>query len=103
MTSDYTILFSATGYKSLKKLPKHIKKPLREKMKILKSNPLAGEKLTGALSMFRSFHARLKNSDYRVAYQVMSKTSETVVYYVSSRENFYKKLARLRLKSAKVV
>ncbi len=69
----------------------------------MRSSPLAGEKLTGALSIFRSFHARLKNSDYRVAYQVMSKTSEVVIYYVSSRENFYKELARLRLKSAKAV
>jgi addiction module RelE/StbE family toxin len=99
MTNDYTILFSPPGLKSLKKIPNHIRKPLVEKIKELQTDPLKGQKLTGKLTRFRSLHTRLKNSDYRIAYQVVTQTTEIVIHYVASRENFYKELLRLRPKA----
>lgn len=40
MSRAYTLLISPTGRRSLKKLPKHIRKPLLEKTQSLQSDPL---------------------------------------------------------------
>lgn len=101
MTSSYSLLITPTGQRSLKKLPKSLQKILLELSLSLKDNPLAGEKLKGSLTFLRSLHTRIKNTDYRIAYEIIETKSELVIHYLASRENFYKQLERLRLKPSR--
>ncbi len=99
MTNEYTVLLMPSGKRSLKKLPKPIQKKLLNKALELKNNPLQGEKLQGVVHFVRSLHTRIQKSDYRIAYEVLEKKAEVLIHYVASRENFYKQLLRLNLKS----
>ena len=98
MSRAYTLLISPTGRRSLKKLPKHIHQPLLEKTQSLQSDPLQGEKLKGELHFLRSLHTRMKNSDYRIVYEIIPEKLDIIIHYLATRENFYKELTRLRLK-----
>lgn len=40
----------------------------------------------------------MKNSDYRIVYEVIPEKLDIVIHYLATRENFYKELTRLRLK-----
>lgn len=98
MTASYSVLITPTGQRSLKKLPKSLQKSLLELVLSLKQTPFLGEKLKGSLAFLRSLHTRIKNTDYRVAYEIVETKSEIVIHYLASRENFYKQLERLKLK-----
>jgi mRNA-degrading endonuclease RelE of RelBE toxin-antitoxin system len=101
LVPEHTILSTPSARRSLKKLPKSVKKHLLKELQILKHNPTKGEKLNPPLGFLRSLHTRFKNSDYRVVYeviQVIDKKNEILVHFAASRENFYKQLLRLNLK-----
>lgn len=85
--------------KSLKKLPKDIRRQLFERMQSLSTQPYAGEQLERPWQVFRSFHAVLHGVQYRVVYEVDSTQRLIIVRYAASRENFYKELRRLKMKS----
>jgi mRNA-degrading endonuclease RelE of RelBE toxin-antitoxin system len=101
MTLSYRIFITPTGQRSLKKLSKSLQKALLELALSLKEKPLSGEKLKGSLTFLRSLHTRIKNTDYRIAYEIIEAKSEIVIHYLASRENFYKQLEKLRLKPAR--
>lgn len=101
MLATYTIYTTPSGKRSFDKLPQDVKEHLVGEFQTLKTNPLKGEKLKGALGFLRSLHTRFIASDYRVAYEVVEKNLEIVIHYIASRENFYKQLSRLNLKRSK--
>lgn len=81
--------------RSLKKLPSKVRKDLVDAADILKTNPYAGEKLSGSLHFLYSFHFKSDNIEYRVAYTIHHSTKDIIVHFADVRENFYKKLRRL--------
>lgn len=91
----YGRVITPTGRKSLNKLPDKIRALLIEKSKILESNPIIGEKLSGSLHFLRSFHLKHQNVHYRLAYTIDEKKELIIIHLIGVRENFYDKLKRL--------
>lgn len=81
--------------RSLKKLPSKVRKDLVDVADILKTNPYAGEKLSGSLHFLYSLHFKSSNVEYRVAYTIHHVEKNVVIHFADVRENFYKKLRRL--------
>jgi addiction module RelE/StbE family toxin len=86
--------------RSLKKLSQDARQHIETAVFDLEHEPRKGEPLRQSLRGFWSLHTRFKNSDYRVLYKVRDENRVVSLYYVASRENFYKQVERLRLKAA---
>jgi len=95
---QYQIFTTSSGQRSLRKLPKHAKKPLLREIQKLRTQPRLGEQLKAEFRFLRSLHFKHGNIDYRVAYEIDDKTKEIAIRYADNRENFYKKLRRMKLK-----
>lgn len=96
----FELYTTPSAAKALRKLPGHVKQHLLKELQVLRANPYAGEPLKGKLRRLRSLHTRFKNTDYRVAYQVREPEHAITIWYVASRENFYRQLEKLSLRSA---
>lgn len=95
-------LFTTTiAAKALKKLPPEVKAHLLTELQVLRTKPYTGASLKGRLRMLRSLHTRFKNTDYRVAYRVRDAENAITIWYVGSRENFYRQLEKLPLKTVR--
>ena len=94
----YIVLVTAVADKLFKKLPKSVKNSLVNEALALADNPLKGEQLTGELRAFRALHVKLNNVHYRIAYEVNDLTHVVLVRAVAVRENFYKRLEKMKLK-----
>ena len=64
----------------------------------LKTNPWAGEPLTGKYKYLRSLHFTFKGTAYRIIYQVLSKTSTIIIRLAATRENVYRRLEEMNIK-----
>lgn len=95
---EYGLYTTSSGKRALKKLPREVKRHLLEKLQALKTDPRLGEQLEGEFRSLRSLHTQSAGTDYRVAYEVDDKEQAVIIWYASSRENFYKELRRLPLK-----
>ena len=95
---SYALFVSPSGHTSLRKLPTEVKRLLQPEMQRLADEPMLGSPLQGALRFLRSLHIMCRGVQYRVAYEVDEVDKEILIHYVSTRENFYKELARLKVK-----
>lgn len=91
----YRRVITPSAKRSLKKLPRPVREALINATAILETNPYAGEKLSGSLYFLYSFHFKLNNTEYRVAYTIYDVKKIIVVHFAHTRENFYEKLRRL--------
>ncbi|KPJ56194.1 hypothetical protein AMJ49_05485 [Parcubacteria bacterium DG_74_2] len=91
----YQILITPSAKKSAKKLPKLIREKIVIKSQKLKQNPYLGEKLSSSLHFLYSFHLKVKNVEYRIAYTINTSQKLIIIHLVGPRENFYKKLKHL--------
>ncbi|HBH45895.1 MAG: hypothetical protein A2445_00275 [Candidatus Jacksonbacteria bacterium RIFOXYC2_FULL_44_29] len=91
----YQRVITPTAKRSLKRLPAYVREELIRVTRILETNPYAGEKLSGSLHFLYSFHFKVGNVAYRVAYTVNPQKKEIVFHFAKTRENFYEKLKRL--------
>ena len=91
----FSLLVTPSAKKSLKKLPRQVHEDLIAEAKILEENPLAGEKLSGALHFLRSFHFKSGGVGYRLAYTINHDKKQIIIHLAGPRENFYEKLRRL--------
>lgn len=91
----YRRVVTPAAKRSLKKLPKHIRKALIEATEVLEMSPYAGEKLSGALFFLYSLHFTHKAVEYRVAYTIDHDRKLAIIHFAHTRENFYEKLRRL--------
>lgn len=80
------------GERSFKKLPKSVRKYILNELQVLCDDPFVGYPLRGKLKDFFSFHLKFKNTAYRVVYKVDATSQSILIYYASTRENFYKDL-----------
>lgn len=81
--------------KDLKKLDSAVRKDIKAEWipKLLKE-PYYGEELAGPLSGIRSFHVKIRSTDYRVAYIIKENEEIIEVLMIAKRENFYQVLRR---------
>ena len=91
----YKIVATSSGARSIKKLPIQVRRILVEESKILETNPLAGEKLSGSLNFLYSFHFKYKKVEYRFVYTIQEEEKLIEIHFADARENFYQKLRRL--------
>ncbi len=96
--STYQLVTTPAAAKSIKKLPPLVRSHLKTVCTTLGEKPYLGEKLHGSLKFLYSLHARYKNTDYRVIYEVDETQHTIIIRYAGPRENFYNRLTRLKLK-----
>jgi len=90
----YQIVVTPSAKKKSKKLPKKVRIVALETAQKLKTNPYLGEKLSGSLNFLYSFHFKVEDKDYRLAYAIDDKNKIVIVHLIQIRENFYQKLKR---------
>jgi addiction module RelE/StbE family toxin len=78
---------------------KKIDAPIREEIKTthipaILSDPNIGETLIGDLSGIRSYHCKISNQQYRIAYIVSEEEKTIFVLMIAKRESFYTVLKR---------
>ncbi|MEO8391724.1 MAG: type II toxin-antitoxin system RelE/ParE family toxin [Chloroflexota bacterium] len=95
----YVVLVTATAEKMLKKLPPQVKREIVQAALQLQENPRLGDSLTGELRRFRSLHIKLNNVHYRIAYEINEPHQEVLIRAVAVRENFYRRLEKMKRKS----
>lgn len=78
--------YSDTARKQLKKFPHEKQIRILQKIEQLKNNPLAGKKLKGEFSAFRS----LKVWPYRIIYRYFLKDKHLFINVIEHRQKVYK-------------
>ncbi|MBU0620011.1 type II toxin-antitoxin system RelE/ParE family toxin [Patescibacteria group bacterium] len=91
----FQVFITSSAKKHAKRLPREV----REEAVMLCENyiakhPFDSEKLQRPLHECRSFHFKLNNVYYRIAYRIIEDAQRIDVILISSRENFYQKLKR---------
>ena len=83
----------------VKRLPKEVKGEVVKFCEdYIARHPFDAEKLQKPLNECRSFHFKINNIHYRIAYRIIQNDKRIDVVLVGTRENFYQKLKRtLRL------
>ena len=93
------VTMTSPARRMFRKLPPQVRKYLIAEAQKLSSQPNRGGQLEGRLRAFRSLHIKHNNIQYRVIYEVSDRLKEIVVRAVGKRENFYKKIQQMKLKS----
>jgi len=95
----YQVVTVPAARRALKKLPKPVRKHIVKAVKPLATKPYLGERLEDQWRFLRSFHTVYRRTHYRVAYEVDEKRKEVIVRVARTRENFYRSLRKMKLKS----
>lgn len=92
----FKVFITSSARKSAKKLPIETRE---EAVKLcenyIANHPFDAEKLHGPLSECRSFHFKLNNIHYRIAYRILTEEQRIDVVLIGTRENFYQRLRRV--------
>lgn len=95
----YEITITRAAERMLKKLAPPVRKHIAKEAIQLAEAPLTGSQLAGELRGLRCVHSVYRRTDYRIVYHVNAAHKEVTILAVGSRENFYKQLRGLKLKS----
>ena len=92
----YKIFISKAAKKAAKRLPSVV----REKVivlcrEIIAKNPRSVHKLHKPLDACYSYHFKMNNVHYRIAYIILEKEERIDVVLIGVRENFYKRLKQI--------
>lgn len=82
----YALLYTREAARQIKQLPAHIRLRVRAQLKTLPATPLAGKKLKGGLSAYRS----LRVGEYRIIYEARPTPRQIVVLTVRPRGSAYR-------------
>lgn len=86
-TSNWTIEYTLSALKELKKLPKDVRRRIYNKIdESLLKNPYAGEPLEGRLEGFFKFRV----GDYRVIYELKKERIVILILRVAHRKDAYR-------------
>lgn len=95
----YQLFTLPLARRALKKLPKTVRQHLVNEVSTLAKNPHQHDVLEGQWRFLRSFHLVFKRTHYRVVYEINESKKQIYIHYAATRENFYRTLRRLKLKS----
>jgi mRNA-degrading endonuclease RelE of RelBE toxin-antitoxin system len=91
----FTVEYGSAVKKDLKKLPKNILTKIEQAFSIIASDPYkSGEKLSGGLAGFFSFHFKITKIEYRIIYEILPNNQIIFILIIGTRENMYDKLKR---------
>lgn len=92
----YSVVFTKTAAKTIKKLPDNIKNSIRRAILDLQEDPTKWDLLTGIFRRYqiRSGHVTTAGGEYRFVYQIDEQKKLITVVYAGPREGFYKKLEK---------
>lgn len=96
---EYQLVTVPPARRALKKLPRDVRQHLLEAAQALRSQPYKGEQLRQELRFLHSFHTVYRRTHYRVIYEIDEKNKQVLIRYAASRENFYRSLHEMKLKS----
>ena len=92
----FDIFITSSAKKAAKKLPKEVKKEIIKLCAdYISKHPFDAEKLQKPLDECRSFHFKLNNVHYRIAYRIVENEKRIDIVLVGTRENFYQRLRHL--------
>lgn len=90
----YSVLFTKSAAKTVKKLPDNIKSPIHRAIFDIKEDPTKWDLLTGIFRRYqiRSGHVTTPGGQYRIAYQIDHDQKLITILYIGPRERFYERL-----------
>lgn len=95
----YTLNIDNPAKRVFKRLPREIRQALLAKARILTDNPRAGEQLKGKYHFLWSLHCAIHGTAYRIIYQVFPAAETIFIRLAGPRENIYRKLDEMKIKS----
>lgn len=91
----YDIYITSSAMRSAKKLSSDVRVEIVILCeRFIAKNPFDAEKLQKPLDECRSFHFKMNNIHYRIAYIILEDKNRIDVILIGTRENFYQKLRR---------
>lgn len=94
--TPYRARYTPEAADRIRKLHPEIKREIRDGIRTLLTNPLAGRPLHSELSGYWSFRVRT----YRIIYQINDDNTTLDVVFVGSRRNVYEELRNLLLEQS---
>lgn len=92
----YDIFITSSARKSVKKLSDDVRLEIVMLCEgYIAKHPFDTEKLKKPLNECRSFHFKMNNIHYRIAYKIMEEKNRIDIILVGVRENFYQRLKRI--------
>lgn len=91
----WRIFISAPAEKVFMKFPERTRKEVEKELSLLRTNPFAGERLSGPLSFLYSYHFTVFGKYFRAAYTIDITQKKITLQYLGPRGNFYERLRRL--------
>ncbi|MBD0305303.1 MAG: type II toxin-antitoxin system RelE/ParE family toxin [Nitrospiraceae bacterium] len=91
--NPYRARYTPEATERIRKLHPEIKREIRDGIRTLLNNPLAGHTLHLELSGYRSYRVRT----YRIIYQINDEDTTLDVIFVGPRRNVYEELTALLL------
>ena len=95
----YEVLVSSSGQRALKKLPISIRQTLFDEARGLSKDPFLGKRLEGEFKHLYSLRVIHGGTHYRLIYQVNQDKKQVIVLFAGSRENLYRRLTQLKVRS----
>lgn len=93
---NFKIFITSSAKKAAKKLPQEVKKEaVKFCLEYIAKHPFDAEKLQKPLHECRSFHFKMNNVHYRIAYRIVENDKRIDVILIGARENFYQRLLRV--------
>ena len=93
----YEVVILNSAAQQLRNLDKPVKNQIIAALDQIAENPLIGDWLKGDLAALYSYHLKVADVEYRIAYQIKEQEIMVVVLQIGTRENFYDELKK-RLK-----
>ena len=92
----YQIVTTPAARKSIRKLPKHVQKHIKQQLSALANDPEAGKRLRGEFKALHSLRTVFRRTHYRAVYEIDYQHREITVHFVGTRQNFYASLKNKR-------
>lgn len=91
----YQVFMAPSALRRYRKLDSSLQLKIKDEVEKLSENPYQCEELKGPLKGIRSHHFTFKNTQYRIAYQVVEDKKCFEIVLVKSREGFYQILRQI--------
>jgi len=88
----YNPVYLSSFEKDVKKVDKPLKIKIKESVNEILENPYCADELVGDLKGYLSYHFKLQNLEYRIAFKIDG--NNVVFIKFGTRENFYEELKR---------
>lgn len=92
----FSVYITSSAKKSARHLPYKVRETIVRLCETsIAAHPFDHEKLTSPLDECRSFHFKISNVQYRIAYRIVKEENRIDIVLIGPRENFYDKLRRV--------